>query len=93
MHPGMKEIGERFARYEVFLPEMMMASLRLNLPSIFIRGGPMLAGRLYHDNKLKIIDITTIYEAVGTAISGEMSLEELTILEEAACPGCGSCAG
>jgi dihydroxy-acid dehydratase len=74
------------------IPGMMMAAVRLNIPSIFISGGPMLAGRLSGRQGEKI-DLNTIFVGVGQVKSGEMSEEELLELERIACPGCGSCAG
>jgi dihydroxy-acid dehydratase len=71
------------------IPGMLMAAVRLDLPSIFISGGPMLAGRLGGEK----IDVNTIFEGVGAVSSGKMTSEELSRLEQAACPGCGSCAG
>ncbi len=75
------------------IPGMIMAALRLNLPSIFVSGGPMLVGRLGTEKESRIVDISSIFEAVGKATSGKMTEEELNALEEVACPGCGSCAG
>jgi dihydroxy-acid dehydratase len=71
------------------VPGMLMAAARLNLPTVFVSGGPMLAG--YKDGKP--LTFTTVYEAVGAVAAGRMDETELTALEEAACPGCGSCAG
>ncbi|MFH1169320.1 MAG: dihydroxy-acid dehydratase [Chloroflexota bacterium] len=71
------------------IPGMLMAAVRLNVPSIFVSGGPMLAGR---DGDRKV-DITSVYEGVGEVVSGKLSEEELQRLEERACPGCGSCSG
>jgi len=73
------------------VPGMLMAAARLNLPAIFISGGPMLAGR-FGSNGRKV-DIISVFEGVGKVISGKMSQEELQQLEEVACPGCGSCSG
>ncbi len=74
------------------IPGMLMAAARLDLPSIFISGGPMLAGR--HPKKSgKKIDLITVFEAVGAVKSGNMSEEELLTIEDSACPTCGSCAG
>ncbi|UCE15764.1 MAG: dihydroxy-acid dehydratase [Candidatus Bathyarchaeota archaeon] len=70
-------------------PGMLMASARLNVPSIVVTGGPMLAGIL--DGKK--VSFASISEAVGKVVAGEMSEEELERLEDAACPGCGSCSG
>ncbi|NLX01051.1 MAG: dihydroxy-acid dehydratase [Syntrophomonadaceae bacterium] len=71
------------------VPGMLMAAARLNLPAIFISGGPMLAGRV----KGKAVSLTQVFEGVGAAAAGRMSLEELADLEENACPTCGSCSG
>jgi dihydroxy-acid dehydratase len=75
------------------VPGMLMAAVRLNIPSIFISGGPMLAGRLTTENGVKLLDVISLFEAVGEAASGKITEEELAIREELACPGCGSCAG
>ena len=75
------------------IPGMLMAAVRLNLPAIFISGGPMLAGYLDNNGKMEKIDLNTVFEAVGKVASGEMNEEELERLEELACPGCGSCSG
>lgn len=71
------------------VPGMLMAAARLNIPAIVISGGPMLAGRY----KGKDISISNLFEAVGKVYAGTMTEEELHEIEEAACPGCGSCAG
>jgi len=71
------------------IPGMLMAAVRLNVPAIFVSGGPMLAG--YMDGKR--IDVNTIFEGVGAVTAGKMTEAELEKLEQAACPGCGSCAG
>lgn len=71
------------------IPGMLMAALRLNIPSIFISGGPMLAGKL----EGKTVDLISVFQGVGQVKSKRMSLEELTALEDCACPGCGSCSG
>jgi dihydroxy-acid dehydratase len=75
------------------IPGMLMAAVRLNLPSIVISGGPMLAGRREKDGKEETLDLSTIFEAVGKVASGKMNEEELAEIEELACPGCGSCSG
>lgn len=72
------------------IPGMMMAALRLNLPSILVSGGPMLAGKC---PGLGTVDLISVFEAVGKVSSKEMNEEMLDILEEYACPTCGSCAG
>jgi len=75
------------------IPGMLMAAVRVNLPAIFISGGPMLAGCLESNGKLAKIDLSSVFEAVGKVAKGAMSQEELEKLEEMACPGCGSCSG
>jgi dihydroxy-acid dehydratase len=75
------------------IPGMIMAALRLNIPSIFISGGPMMAGKLGSKEGEKTVDLSSTFEAVGKVAAGEMTEAELTSLEEAACPGCGSCSG
>jgi dihydroxy-acid dehydratase len=71
------------------IPGMLMAAARLNLPSIVVSGGPMLAGRL--DGQA--VDLADVFMAVGAVARGEMEEAELERLERVACPGCGSCAG
>ncbi|MCK4362869.1 MAG: dihydroxy-acid dehydratase [Dehalococcoidia bacterium] len=71
------------------VPGMLMAAVRLNIPAIFISGGPMLAGRLGGTK----LDVSTMFMAVGRVNAGRMSETELDELERVACPGCGSCAG
>ncbi|MDR1429550.1 MAG: dihydroxy-acid dehydratase, partial [Spirochaetaceae bacterium] len=71
------------------VPGMLMAAARLNLPSVFVSGGPMLAGR----KNGSPLTLTSIFEAVGAVGAGLMSEAELTELEEITCPGCGSCSG
>jgi len=75
------------------IPGMLMAAARLNLPAIFISGGPMLRGYLPTDNGLTKVDLNSVFEGVGKVASGQMTEEELERLEMVACPGCGSCAG
>jgi dihydroxy-acid dehydratase len=75
------------------IPGMLMAAVRLNLPAIFVSGGPMLAGRREVNGREERVDVNTIFEAVGQVAAGKMKLEELEELEELACPGCGSCSG
>jgi dihydroxy-acid dehydratase len=71
------------------VPGMMMAAARLNIPSIFISGGPMLAGR-FEGHPVQLI---SIFEGIGKVLTNKMQESELNALEDAACPGCGSCAG
>lgn len=75
------------------IPGMLMAAMRLNIPSIFVSGGPMMAGCLNAGDRIDKIDVSTIFEAVGKAVQGKISEAELASLEEAACPGPGSCSG
>jgi dihydroxy-acid dehydratase len=75
------------------VPGMLMAAARLDLPTIFISGGPMLAGEHQTDAGLKRIDLITVFEAVGAVRSGKMSETQLAEIEDSACPTCGSCAG
>lgn len=74
------------------IPGMLMAAMRLNIPSIFVSGGPMLAGR-HGSLPGQKLDVNTLFTAVGRVKTGEMSEAELLELEHVACPGCGSCAG
>lgn len=71
------------------LPGTLMAMARLNLPSIFVYGGTILPGNWNG----KPVTIQDVYEAVGSYDTGNMSLEQLTSLENVACPSAGSCAG
>ena len=75
------------------IPGMLMAAVRLNIPSIFISGGPMLAGHLTVDGKTQNIDLISIFEMVGKVANKQMTEAEMAEAEELACPGCGSCAG
>ena len=72
------------------VPGMLMAMMRLNLPSILVSGGPMLPGYAADG---KHADLISVFEAVGGYKAGKLSAEELQQMEERACPGCGSCAG
>jgi len=74
------------------IPGMLMAAARLNLPAIFISGGPMLAGRHPSDPSKKV-DLISVFEAVGAVRTGKMTEEQLEAIEDTACPTCGSCAG
>jgi dihydroxy-acid dehydratase len=67
--------------------------MRLNIPSIFISGGPMLRGYLPTDDGMKKVDLNSVFEGVGQVAAGNMTEEELQRLEMVACPGCGSCSG
>jgi dihydroxy-acid dehydratase len=79
-----------FAGCDKSLPGMMMAMLRLNVPSIFVYGGSILPGR-YQDRDVTVVDV---FEAVGRYASGNnCPIEELHALEKVACPGHGACGG
>jgi dihydroxy-acid dehydratase len=71
-------------------PGMVMAAMRVNIPTLFISGGPMKAGKLPDGSSS---DLITIFEGVGKFQTGEISAEQLKALEDLSCPGCGSCAG
>ena len=71
------------------VPGMLIAAARLNLPSVFVSGGAMLAG--VHNGKK--IGLSDVFEAVGRYEAGTMDEDELAAIEESACPTCGSCAG
>lgn len=77
------------ASCDKIVPGMLMAAARLDIPCIFLSGGPMLAGRV----EGKDVSLSTVFEAVGRVKSGRMTPEEMEELELSACPGCGSCAG
>ena len=77
------------ASCDKIIPGMLMAMARLDIPAVFVSGGPMLPGR-YNG---KYVDIKSVFEAVGAVKAGKMSEAELHFLEEVASPGCGSCAG
>ncbi len=72
------------------VPGMLMGAVRCNIPTIFVSGGPMRAGRL---NNGKIVDLISVFEGVGTYKQGKLTDAELEELERNACPGCGSCSG
>jgi dihydroxy-acid dehydratase len=78
-----------FAGCDKSLPGMMMAMLRLNVPSIFVYGGSILPGR-FHDKDVTVVDV---FEAVGKYAAGGCPLQELIELEKVACPGHGACGG
>ncbi len=71
------------------IPGMLMAAARLNLPTVVVSGGPMLAGQM--DGRA--VDLADVFMAVGAVVRGEMTEAELGRLEQVACPSCGSCAG
>ena len=71
------------------VPGMLMAALRINIPSIVVSGGPMLAGKVGN----KRTDLIGVFEGVGRVARGEWTKAQLKEMEDCACPGCGSCAG
>ncbi|MDK2868390.1 MAG: dihydroxy-acid dehydratase [Clostridiales bacterium] len=71
------------------VPGLLMAAARLNIPTIFVSGGPMLAGRV----KGEKTSLSTMFESVGAYAVGNMSLDELQEYEQNVCPTCGSCSG
>ena len=71
------------------VPGLLMAAARLNIPTIFVSGGPMLAGHLHGRKR----SLSSMFEAVGSVAAGTMSLGELQEYEEKVCPTCGSCSG
>jgi dihydroxy-acid dehydratase len=72
------------------VPGMMMAAMRVNIPTIFVSGGPMPAGRTPDG---QIIDLISVFEGVGALKAGKIDESRLLTLEQHACPSCGSCAG
>ena len=80
------------------VPGMLMAAARLDLPVVFISGGPMMPGHLHgndHSNPYsgRNLSLTDMFEAVGAVSSGKITEAQLRQMEETACPGCGSCSG
>ena len=71
------------------VPGMLMAAARVNIPTVVVSGGPMMAGTL--DGAP--IDLNTVFEGIGAVAAGTMTEEQLHRIEDHACPGCGSCAG
>ena len=71
------------------VPGLLMAAARLNIPSIFVSGGPMLAGRVGG----KKTSLSSMFEAVGSYNAGKITLDELNEYENKTCPSCGSCSG
>ena len=71
------------------VPGLLMAAARVNIPAIFVSGGPMLAGKVQG----KRTSLSSMFEAVGAQAAGKMTMEELEEFEEKACPTCGSCSG
>ncbi len=83
-HPCDAWIG--IGNCDKIVPAMLNAMVRINIPAVYVSGGPMLAGQGGSD-------LISVFEGVGKHAAGRMSTEELTDLAERACPTCGSCAG
>ncbi len=75
------------------VPGMLMAAARIDVPTIFVSGGPMLAGERQTPSGQQRLDLISVFEAVGAVKSGKMTVDELNEIENEACPTCGSCAG
>jgi len=71
------------------VPGLLMAAARINIPTVFVSGGPMLAGRV--DGKKR--SLSAMFEATGAYAAGKIDEEKLTEFEEKVCPTCGSCSG
>lgn len=71
------------------VPGMIMGALRVNVPTVLVSGGPMLAGQVENEAK----SLSSVFEAVGSYKSGKIDDEQLLDIEQNACPGCGSCSG
>src|SRR5690606_30154282 len=71
-------------------PGMLMAALRLNIPVVFVSGGPMEAGKYIFEGKAKAVDLV---DAMVAAADDRVSDAEVKVLERSACPTCGSCSG
>lgn len=71
------------------VPGMLMAAARLNIPTVFVSGGPMLAGRVNNHKT----SLSSMFEAVGSYAAGKMDADGVLDFEEHACPTCGSCSG
>lgn len=71
------------------VPGLLMAAARINVPTVFVSGGPMLAGHVKGEKR----SLSSMFEAVGAHAAGKMTLEELEEFENKVCPTCGSCSG
>ncbi|HRR55365.1 MAG TPA: dihydroxy-acid dehydratase [Acidobacteriota bacterium] len=72
------------------VPGMLMGALRVDVPTIFVSGGPMAAG---HTPDGRAVDLISVFEAVGAYKAGKIDDKELKLLEDCSCPSCGSCSG
>jgi dihydroxy-acid dehydratase len=75
------------------VPGMLMAAARVNIPSIFVSGGPMLSGKVGPVTDVTEVSLSNTFEAVGAYKAGKIDDEELKDFENSSCPTCGSCAG
>ena len=73
------------------VPGMLLGALRVNIPTVFASGGPMLPG--HHPLRKGDSDLNTVFEAVGAENAGKITAKDLEKVEETSCPGCGSCSG
>ena len=89
MHAERFDALVSFAGCDKSLPGMLMASARLDVPSVFLYGGSILPGRVGD----RALDIVSVFEAVGAHAAGSLSAAELDLIERNACPTIGSCAG
>ena len=71
------------------VPGLLMAAARLNIPTVFVSGGPMLAGHVQGKKR----SLSSMFEAVGSYAAGTMTEEDVREFEEKVCPTCGSCSG
>jgi len=71
-------------------PGMLMATMRINIPTVFVSGGPMESGKVYLDGKIKSVDLI---DAMVAAADDKVSDEDVQVIERSACPTCGSCSG
>jgi dihydroxy-acid dehydratase len=76
-------------RCDKVIPGMLMAAARLNVPSIFVTGGPMLPGKVQNER----VGLGNVFEAVGAHAAGKIDDAALAAMEQSACPTCGSCSG
>jgi dihydroxy-acid dehydratase len=72
------------------VPGMLMAAMRIDIPTIFVSGGPMAAGKTEDG---QVVDLISVFEGLGAYKSGKMTAERLKQIEDSACPSCGSCSG
>ena len=71
------------------VPGLLMAAARINVPTIFVSGGPMMAGHVHGQKR----SLSSMFEAVGAYAAGKMTEEDVQEFENKACPTCGSCSG